>query len=148
MARGASNASSADEPWAPLVTGLGLKSTYRTVGNHVAKVYAPAMSRTLKLMTFGIFGVWLLASTGCEDKACKADLAMCKKEWGDQKKECTGHQTTITELKALLAETQAKVETLTKENDAFKAKSAEPQAAKANKAKAPKAAKHKKKGRH
>jgi hypothetical protein len=129
------------------VTVPPLKSTYPAVGNRTAKVYAHAMSRTIKLMTFGIFGVWLLTSTGCEDKACKADLAMCKKEASDQKKECTGHQTTITELKALLAETQAKVETLSKENDELKAKSAEPQAK--GKGKAPKAAKHKKKkGRH
>lgn len=131
------------------VTASRLKSTYHTVGNRIAKVYARAMSRTLKLMTFGIFGAWLLTSTGCEDKACKADLAMCKKEWADQKKECTGHQTTITELKSMLAEAQAKVETLTKENDELKAKNAEPQAKGKGKApKAAKAAKHKKKGRH
>jgi hypothetical protein len=129
------------------VTVPSLKSTYRAVGNQTAKVYAHAMSRTLKLMTFGIFGAWLLTSTGCEDKACKADLAMCKKEASDQKKDCTGHQTTITELKALLSETQAKVETLSKENDELKAKAKSPEPQ--GKGKATKAAKHKKKkGRH
>jgi hypothetical protein len=101
--------------------------------------------RTLKLATFGILGVWLLASAGCEDKACKMELEVCKKERADQGKECKGHQTTISEMKALLADAQAKVEVLTKENAELKAKSpksAEPEAK--GKTKAPKA-KHKKK---
>jgi hypothetical protein len=103
------------------------------------------MSRTLKLMTLGVLGAWLLMGTGCEDKACKSDLAMCKKESSDQRKECAGHQTTITELKSLLAETQAKVETLGKENDELKAKTAEPQAK--GKTKTAKAKHKKKKGK-
>jgi len=98
--------------------------------------------RTLKLTTFGILGVWLLMSAGCEDKACKMELEVCKKERADQGKECRGHQTTINEMKALLAESQGKVEALTKENAELKAKSPEPEAK--GKTKATKA-KHKKK---
>jgi hypothetical protein len=97
----------------------------------------------LKLVTTGILGGWLLLLTvGCEDNACKADLAMSKKELADQHKECAGQQTTIKELKELLADAQGKVETLTRENDTFKAKSAAPQAKGPAK---PAKAKHKKK---
>jgi len=48
---------------------------------------------------------------------------MCKKESSDQGKECAVNLSRIQELKTLLAETQAKVDTLVKENDELKAKS-------------------------
>ena len=100
------------------------------------------MTRSFKLVTTGILGVWLLMAAGCEDKACKTDLAMSKKELADQQKECAGQQTTIKELKELLADAQGKVETLTREKDMLKNKSAEPQAKGHAK---PAKAKHKKK---
>ena len=86
------------------------------------------MSRMLKLATLGTLSSWLLMTVGCEDKACKTDLIMCKKELADQHKECAGHQTTIKDLKELLADAQGKVETLTRENDTLKSKSHESQA--------------------
>jgi uncharacterized protein YlxW (UPF0749 family) len=102
------------------------------------------MTRTFKIVTLGVFGAWLLASTGCEDKVCKDALQTCKKDSTDQRKECAGHLTTISELKSQLTETQAKVETLTKENDELKAKSADSGAKGKSKGKSGKA-KHKKK---
>lgn len=102
------------------------------------------MTRTFKLVTSVVFGTWLLMSTGCEDKACKESLQTCKKEASDQRKECAGQLTTISELKTLLTETQNKVESLTKENQELKAAKSADTGSKSSKAK-PAKAKHKKK---
>lgn len=120
----------------------GRQSAPKPVVNRRANLYALDMSLLLKLVTTGVLGGWMLMTVGCEDNACKADLAMSKKELADQHKECSGQQTTIKELKELLADAQGKVETLTRENDALKAKSTEPQAKGPAK---PAKAKHKKK---
>jgi uncharacterized protein YlxW (UPF0749 family) len=96
----------------------------------------------LKLVTLGTLSGWLLMTVGCEDQACKTDLVMAKKELADQRKECAGHQTTIKDLKELLADAQGKVETLTRERDTLNAKSPEPRAKGPAK---PAKAKHKKK---
>jgi chromosome segregation ATPase len=102
------------------------------------------MTRTLKLMTLGAFGVWLLTSTSCEDKVCKDALQTCKKESTDQRKECANNLSTIQELKSHLAEAQAKADTLSKENDELKAKAAEAETKGKGKAKK---GKHKKRGK-
>ena len=102
------------------------------------------MTRTLKLVTLGVLGVWLLTSTSCEDKVCNDALRASKKEATDQRKECASNLANLTELKAKLADSQEKVDSLTKENDELKAKS---EAAKVKgKGKGGKA-KHKKKGK-
>jgi predicted RNase H-like nuclease (RuvC/YqgF family) len=62
---------------------------------------------------------------GCEDKVCQQDLQMCKKESTDQRKECAVNLSRIQELKTAVAEAQAKVDALTKENEELKAKSAD-----------------------
>jgi hypothetical protein len=83
------------------------------------------MMRTRKLLTCGALGAWLLMAMGCEDKVCHQDLQICKKESSDQRKECVVNLSRIQELKTLVAEAQAKVDTLTKENEELKAKSAD-----------------------
>jgi len=104
------------------------------------------MNRTFKLVTLGVLGAWLLTSTSCEDKVCNDALQTCKKEAADQQKECAGHSTTISQLKSQLEDAQAKVDSLTKENDELKAKSAD--AVAKSKSKGPSVkAKHKKKGK-
>ena len=102
------------------------------------------MTRTSKLLTCGALGAWLLTSTSCEDKVCNDALQTCKKEATEQRKECATNLTKLTELKTELAAAQAKVDSLTKENDELKAKS---EAAEAKvKAKGGKG-KHKKRGK-
>jgi peptidoglycan hydrolase CwlO-like protein len=103
------------------------------------------MSRTFKLMTLGALSAWLLMSVGCEDKVCKEALSTCKKESTDQRKECAGNLAKIQELKTELADAQAKVETLNKEIDEIKAKSADTGK---GKTKAAKGKKKKKRGKH
>ena len=104
------------------------------------------MTRTFKLLTFGVFGAWLLTSTSCEDKVCNDALQTCKKESTEQRKECATNLTKLTELKTELAAAQAKVDSLTKENDELKAKSEAAEAKAKAKGKGGKA-KHKKKGK-
>ena len=104
------------------------------------------MNRTFKLVTLGVLGAWLLTSTSCEDKVCNDALQTCKKEATEQRKECASNLAKAAELKTQLADAEAKVESLTKENDEFKAKN-EASAAKAkSKGKGGKA-KHKRKGK-
>lgn len=79
------------------------------------------MTRTFKLMTMGALSAWLLTSTGCEDKVCKGQLETCKKESGEQRKECADNLSKMAGLKTQLAEAQTKVDSLTKENDELKA---------------------------
>jgi hypothetical protein len=87
----------------------------------------------------------LLTGTSCEDKVCQQSLQTCKKEAADQKKESAGNLATIRELKSQLADAQAKVDNLSKENDELKAKSEE--ADTKAKSKGGKKGKHKKRGK-
>jgi hypothetical protein len=103
------------------------------------------MTRTLKLMTLGALSGWLMMSTGCEDKVCKDALSTCKKESTDQRKECAANLGKIQELKTELADAQAKVGSLSKENDELKAKAED---ASKSKGKATKGKKKKRKGKH
>ncbi len=103
------------------------------------------MTRTLKLMTLGALTGWLMMSTGCEDKVCKDALSQCKKDSNDQRKECAANLGKIQELKTELADAQAKIGTLSKENDELKAKAEE---AGKSKGKATKGKKKKRKGKH
>jgi len=106
------------------------------------------MTRTFKLLTCGVLGAWLLATTSCEDKVCNDALQTCKKEATEQRKECAANLAKLAEVKTELAATQAKIDNLTKENDELKAKNeaGEGKAKSKGKGKAGKA-KHKKKGK-
>jgi chromosome segregation ATPase len=100
------------------------------------------MTRVFKLMTLGALGAWLMTSTGCEDKVCQEALQTCKKDSTDQRKECAGNMAKLQELKTELADAQAKLDSLTKENEGLKAKAEEGGKSKG------KPAKGKKKRRH
>jgi uncharacterized coiled-coil DUF342 family protein len=78
------------------------------------------MTRTFKMMAVGALGAWLVTSTGCEDKVCQEQLQTCKKESGEQRKECAANLEKIQELKGQLNEAQAKADSLAKENDELK----------------------------
>lgn len=101
------------------------------------------MTRMFRTMAVGALGAWLLTSTGCEDKVCQGNLQTCKKDSEQQRKECSANLEKIQELKTQLADAQAKVDSLGKENDELK-KAAE--TATKGKTKATKG-KRKKKGR-
>jgi hypothetical protein len=105
-----------------------------------------AMIQPFKLATLAVLGAWLLTSTSCEDKVCNDALHACKKESTEQRRECASNMTKLAELKAQLVDTQAKVDSLSKENDEFKAKSEMAEAKAKAKGKGGKA-KHKKKGK-
>lgn len=104
------------------------------------------MTRTFKPVTLAVLGAWLLTSTSCEDKVCNDALQTYKKESTEQRKECASNLARLTELKMQLADTQAKVDSLSKENEELKAKSEAGQAKVKAKGKGGKA-KHKKKGK-
>jgi len=104
------------------------------------------MTRTFKLVTLGALGAWLLTSTSCEDKVCNDALQTCKKEATEQRKECATTMMQLSELKTQLAASQAKVDSLSKENDELKAKSEAAEAKVKVKGKGGKA-KHKKRGK-
>lgn len=78
------------------------------------------MTRTRKFLILGAVGAWLLGSTACEDKVCLEQLKTCKKESGEQRKESAANLDKLQELKTQLAESQTKIESLTKENDELK----------------------------
>jgi tRNA isopentenyl-2-thiomethyl-A-37 hydroxylase MiaE len=73
--------------------------------------------RTLVTLCLGGF---LLASAGCEDKAAQEALKTCKSDLGNEQKLVASQSLTINELKSQLAQVQAKVEEMTKENEAAK----------------------------
>lgn len=78
------------------------------------------MKRMLRTMAVGALGAWLLTSTGCEDKVCQGNLQTCKKDSEQQRKECSANLEKIQELKVQLNDAQAKVDSLSKENDELK----------------------------
>ena len=104
------------------------------------------MTRTFKLVTLGVLGAWLLMTSSCEDKVCNEALQTCKKESTEQRKECASNMAKLTEVKTQLADAEAKVERLTKENDELRAKSEATETKAKGKAKSGKA-KHKRKGK-
>lgn len=104
------------------------------------------MTRTFKILTLGVLGAWLLTNTSCEDKVCNEALQTCKKEATEQRKECASNLAKVAELKTQLADAEAKVASLSKENDEFKAKSEAAEAKPKAKGKGGKA-KHKRKGK-
>jgi chromosome segregation ATPase len=104
------------------------------------------MTRTLKLVTLGVLGAWLLTSTSCDDKVCNDALQTSKKEATEQRKESASNLAKLAELKTQLAAAEAKVDSLSKENDELKAKNEAAAAKGKGKSKVGKA-KHKHKGK-
>lgn len=79
------------------------------------------MSRILTTLASVCLGTLVLAGTGCEDKACQDSLKTCKSDLGQEQKTNATDMTTISGLKSQLAQSEAKVQELTKENEALKA---------------------------
>ncbi len=67
-----------------------------------------------------ILSAGLLVSTGCEDEANKTALNTCRTSLESLQKTSTAQVANVNELKQELAQSQAKVEELTKEVDQLK----------------------------
>lgn len=78
------------------------------------------MTRLLTALAPAFLGIFLFAATGCEDKQCQESLGTCKTEVTNLQKAAADHQKVVTDLKAQLAQSQSKVDELTKENEALK----------------------------
>jgi len=106
------------------------------------------MTRTFKTLVTVCLGAFLLTSAGCEDKEAQEALKTCKSEVTGLQKSVASQVPTISGLRAQLAQSEAKVQELTKEIDTSKAgkggKTSEDKA-KVAEAKKPEAAKAEKK---
>jgi hypothetical protein len=78
------------------------------------------MTRKLSALMSLVLGTTLLVGTGCEDEAGKAALNTCNTSLESMKKGSAAQTTSMNQMKADLAQAQAKVEALTKENEQLK----------------------------
>ena len=78
------------------------------------------MTRVLSTFPSVILGAVLLVSTGCEDEANKTALSACRANVESLQKTSTAQVASVNALKQELAQSQAKVEELTKEVDQLK----------------------------
>ena len=79
------------------------------------------MTRTFKTLVTVCLGAFLLTSAGCEDKEAQEALKTCKSEVTGLQKSVASQVPTISGLRAQLAQSEAKVQELTKEIDTSKA---------------------------
>ncbi len=99
------------------------------------------MIRKLSTFISVVFGALLLLGAGCEDKAAKQALGTCNTNLQDLQKTSSAQATSLTQMKAELAQAQARLQELTKELERIKTS----QPTKAETPAAPKAAPGKKK---
>ena len=78
------------------------------------------MTRKFSALMSLLLGATLLVGTGCEDEAGKAALKTCNTSLESLQKSSSAQTTSMNQLKADLAQAQAKVEALTKENEQLK----------------------------
>ena len=78
------------------------------------------MTRKFSTLMSLLLGATLLVSAGCEDEAGKAALNTCNTSLENAQKSSAAQTTTVNQLKADLAQAQAKVQELTKENEQLK----------------------------
>jgi uncharacterized membrane-anchored protein YhcB (DUF1043 family) len=78
------------------------------------------MTRTLKTLTTVCLGAFLLTSAGCEDKETQEALKTCKNDMSNVQKSLASQTATANELKAKLAQSEEKVQELTKAAEAGK----------------------------
>ncbi len=90
------------------------------------------MTRTLKTLATVCLGAFLLVSAGCEDKESQEALKTCRNDLSNVQKNLATQTTSANDLKAQLAQAEAKIEELTKASEGGKE-------AKAGKASEPKA---------
>jgi hypothetical protein len=79
-----------------------------------------AMTRKLSTFMSLVLGALLLASAGCEDEASKAALATCNSSYESLVKSTSAQTASIGQLKTELAQAQAKVQEIAKENELLK----------------------------
>ena len=79
------------------------------------------MTRKLSTFLSLVFGAVLFVGAGCEDTATKAALATCNTNYENLQKSSSAQSGSLSQTKAELAQAQAKVQELTKENDQLKA---------------------------
>jgi len=77
------------------------------------------MNRKLSALMSLVLGATLLVGAGCEDEAGKAALNTCNKA-PERTEELGRSKTSMNQMKADLAQAQAKVQELTKENEQLK----------------------------
>jgi len=92
------------------------------------------MTRTFKTLVTVSLGAFLLTSASCEDKESQEALKTCKNDMSNVQKSLANQTVTVNNLKAQLAQAEAKVQELAKEN------AAKPEAKKDEPAKAEKKA--------
>jgi exonuclease VII small subunit len=80
------------------------------------KIMTPKFSALMSL----VLGATLLVGAGCEDEAGKAALNTCSTSLQNAQKSSAAQTTAMNQLKADLAQAQAKVEELTKEKEQLK----------------------------
>ncbi len=78
------------------------------------------MTRLLTAFAPACLGIFLLGASGCEDKQCQESLTTCKTEVTNLQKASADHQKTVNDLKAQLAQVQAKLDEMSKANEAAK----------------------------
>jgi hypothetical protein len=78
------------------------------------------MTQLFKTLMTVCLGALLFTSAGCEDKEAQEALKTCKNDLANEQKLATSQTGTINELKSQLAQAQAKVQELTKDNEAAK----------------------------
>jgi len=86
------------------------------------------MTPLFKTLMTVCLGALLLTSTGCEDKAAQEALKTCKNDLINEQKLVASESLTISELKAQLAQAQAKMEETSKESGAKSGKAMEEKA--------------------
>ena len=78
------------------------------------------MNRKLSALMSLVLGATLLVGAGCEDEAGKAALNTCNTSLQNAQKSSAAQTTSMNQMKADLAQAQAKVQELTKENEQLK----------------------------
>jgi predicted nucleic acid-binding Zn-ribbon protein len=78
------------------------------------------MTRTLKTLATVCLGAFLLASAGCENKEAQEALKTCKNDLSNVQKNLATQTTSANDLKAQLAQAEAKVQELTKATEVGK----------------------------
>ena len=78
------------------------------------------MTRTLSALMSLVLGAAFFVTAGCEDEASKASLKTCNSSLESLQKSSSAQTASVNQLKADLAQAQAKVQELTKENEQLK----------------------------
>ena len=78
------------------------------------------MTRALKTLSTLCLGAFLLTSAGCEDKESQEALKTCRNDLSNVQKSLASQTANANDLKAKLAQAEAKVQEVTKATEAGK----------------------------